>query len=316
MNIVVLGAGAVGGYFGGRLASTGTPVTFLVRERRYQQLREHGLNVHSVHGDFTLTPRLALSVTEIENPDIVIVAVKNYHLNHALPEIRCLVEKGAVVLPLLNGVQHMDLLVSEFGQESVLGGVCYIEATLDSNGNIIHTSPMHDVVFGPLTSIESLTSVHQQLLNDLETAFKVSGVNVRLSQSIMVDIWQKFVFLTSFSGVTAATRKPIGEILNDAVSFEFFQDMIREIVQVAEARQVQLPPNTFEQIMNQLKRVSPTMTSSLHRDLEKGLPLEIDSLQGTVLDMAAQFNLSTPCTRSVYALLHPYKEGVVRTSQG
>jgi 2-dehydropantoate 2-reductase len=304
MNIVVLGAGAVGGYFGGKLASVGTPVTFLVRERRYQQLSKNGLNVQSIYGDFTVIPRLALSATEIENPDIVIVAVKNYHLEGALPSIRKLVEKGAMVLPLLNGVQHMDVLVSEFGKESVLGGVCYIEATLDANGHVVHTSPMHDVIFG------SLTSVHQPLLNDLEAAFKASGVNVRLSQSIMIDMWQKFIFLTAFSGITAATRKPIGEILTDPVAHNFLEDMIHEIISVAEAKQVKLPANTFEQVMNKLKTVSPTMTSSLHRDLEKGFPLEIDSLQGSVLEIARSYTISTPCVRSVYALLHPYKEGI------
>jgi 2-dehydropantoate 2-reductase len=304
MNIVVLGAGAVGGYFGGRLASMGTPVTFLVRKRRYEQLHNNGLHVQSIHGDFTVTPRLALSSNEIENPDIVIVAVKNYHLENALPEIRDLVQKGAKVLPLLNGVQHMDVLVSEFGQESVLGGVCYIEATLDANGNVVHTSPMHDVIFGSLTSVK-----HQPVLNELEAAFKISGVNVRLSQSIMVDMWQKFIFLTSFSGITAATRKPIGEILNDAVSHEFLEDIIHEIVSVAKAKQVKLPADAVEQVMNKLKSVPSTMTSSLHRDLEKGLPLEIDSLQGSVLEMARPYGIPTPCIRSIYALLHPYKEG-------
>jgi 2-dehydropantoate 2-reductase len=305
MNIVVLGTGAVGGYFGGKLAASGVPVTFLVRERRYQQLKENGLHVQSVHGNFSLNPRLALSANEIENPDIVIVALKNYHLENALPELQALVHKGATVLPLLNGVQHMDVLVSEFGQESVLGGVCYIEATLNAKGDVIHTSPMHDVIFG------SLTAANRTLLSELQAVLNASGVNVRLSHSIMADMWQKFIFLTSFSGITAATRKPIGEILNDSVTRELLQDMVREIVSLADRKQVGLPADAFEQITNKLGSMAPTMTSSLHRDLEKGLPLEIDSLQGAVLDMAAPYNIATPFTRSVYALLHLYKAGSV-----
>ncbi|WAH38564.1 ketopantoate reductase family protein [Alicyclobacillus dauci] len=125
MNIVVLGAGAVGGYFGGRLALAGSTVTSLVRERRFQQLKNIGLHIESIHGDFTVAPELALSTDEIENPDIVILAIKNYHLQSALPEIRDPVQRGAKVLPLMNGVQHMEMLVSEFGEESVLGGLCY-----------------------------------------------------------------------------------------------------------------------------------------------------------------------------------------------
>ena len=132
MHIVVFGAGAVGGYFGGRLAKAGTPVTFLVRERRYNQLSNRGLNIRSIHGDFTVTPRLALSAGDIEDPDVVIVGLKNYHLEGAWPDLRVLVQKGAAILPLMNGVQHLDQLVREFGEASVFGGVCYIESTLDA----------------------------------------------------------------------------------------------------------------------------------------------------------------------------------------
>jgi 2-dehydropantoate 2-reductase len=301
MNIAVLGAGAVGGYFGGRLASKGNVVTFLVRERRYRQLQNSGLNVKSIYGDFTIAPRLALSSKEIENPEVVIVALKNYHLESAFEEIRQLVRKGAKVLPLLNGVQHMDTFISEFGTESVLGGLCYIESTLDPDGNVVHTSRLHDIVFG------SLVPSNESLLTELEESFKDSGVNVRLSPSIMVDMWQKFIFLTSFSGITAAIRKPIGEILNDTVANDFLQNMIHEIISVAKAKHVKLPTNVFEQVINKLRSISPSMTSSLHRDLENGLPLEIDSLQGAVLDMAKLYAIQTPCVRSIYALLHPYK---------
>lgn len=303
MNFVILGAGAVGGYFGGRLASSGANVTFLIRDHRYQQLTDTQLNVQSIHGDFTVIPSLALTAEQIERPDVVIVALKNYHLEGALPEIRHLVQKGAKVLPLLNGVQHMDVLVQEFGQDAVLGGLCYIEATLDSDGNVVHTSPMHDIVIGSLVSSDA------SVLKDLESAFKQSGVNIRVSESIMVDMWQKFIFLTSLSSITASIRKPIGPILNDAISKEFLEALIREIIAVAEEKQIQLPADTFEQIVNKLHSLSPSMTSSLHRDLEKGRPLEIDSLQGAVLDMAQPNDVKTPCTRSVYAMLHPYKEG-------
>ncbi|WP_054968607.1 ketopantoate reductase family protein [Alicyclobacillus ferrooxydans] len=238
---------------------------------------------------------MSQTVDAIEQPDVVIVALKNYHLEGALPEVRSLVEKGAKVLPLLNGVQHMDGLVQEFGQDAVLG--------LDSDGNVIHTSPMHDIVFG------SLASSDETLLEDLESAFKQSGVNVRVSKSIMVDMWQKFIFLTSLSSITASIRKPIGPILSDVVSKAFLEDLIQEIISVGEAKQVRLPADAFEQVMNKLNSISPSMTSSLHRDLEKGLPLEIDSLQGAVLEMAQPYEVKTPCVRSVYALLHPYREG-------
>jgi 2-dehydropantoate 2-reductase len=304
MNIVVLGAGATGGYFGGRLTQASVPVTFLVRERRYHQLKETGLHVQSSHGDFTVSVQLALTAKEIDSPDVVVVALKNYHLEAALPELRTLVQKGAKILPLLNGVKHMDELLVEFGPEHVLGGTCYIEATLDAEGRVLHTSPMHDVVFGSLTS-----SIPASWLSELEDAFKKSGVNVRVSSSIMTDMWQKFIFLTSFSGITAATRKSIGEVMADSVTTRFLRETIQEILSVAFLKQENLPTDLLEQMMSRLHSMPLNMTSSLHRDLEKGLPLEIDSLQGAILKMAAENGLSTPSVSAIYAILHPAKEG-------
>lgn len=303
MNIVVMGAGAVGGYFGGRVAAAGVPVTFLVRERRYQQLKEQGLVVHSKHGDFTLTPELARSADEIEQPDVVVLALKNYHLESAYPDIRKLVAKGAKVLPLLNGVVHVDQLAAEFGAENVLGGSCYVEATLNEAGHVLQTSPMHEIVFGPLVSMD------EAWLKELEACFQRGGINVRLSASIRVDMWQKMIFLTSFSGITASTRLPIGEIFKAEETGEFFESLVQEIVQVAMAHQEGIPAETAQVVIERTRNLPQTMTSSLHRDLEKGLPLEIDSLQGAVLRLAQAKGISTPSVRAVYALLAPYREG-------
>ncbi|WCK54464.1 ketopantoate reductase family protein [Aneurinibacillus sp. Ricciae_BoGa-3] len=301
MHIVVLGAGAVGGYFGGKLALSNVPVTFLVREKRFQQLQDKGLQIKSIHGDFSLQPALARSAEEISNPDVVLIALKNYHLQSALPEIRTLVKKGAKILPLLNGIEHYETLTAEFGQETVLGGLCYIESTLDTEGKILQTSPMQDIIFG------SFNPSHAPWMLKLQSILRDSGANVRLSDSIIVDIWQKFIFLTIMSGITAATRKPIGEILTDPVTYGFLKDMIQEVVTVAQAEKIGIPADTKEQILQRVASLPPEMTSSLHRDLEKGLPLEIDSLQGYVYKLSAKHGLSVPCIRSVYSLLHPYK---------
>lgn len=303
MHVVVMGAGAVGGYFGGKLAHAGVPVTFLVREARYRQLQAGGLHIASVHGDFSIKPTLALSVDEIDSPDVVLVALKNYHLEAAIPQIRSLVERGAKVLPLLNGVQHMEDLLAECGPKQVLGGLCYIEATLATDGSVVQSSPMQDIVFGPLKGMDSSWSER------FESLLRSSQVNVRLSQDIMGEMWQKFIFLTSLSGITASTRRPIGDICSDEVAHLFMKDMVAELVAVAHAQHSGLPTNTADQVIQRIQSLAPTMTSSLHRDLEKGLPLEIDSLQGTIVQMANRYGISVPCTRAVYALLHPYKNG-------
>ena len=301
MNVVVIGAGAVGGYFGGKMVNAGVPVTFIVREQRYQQLKERGLHIESVHGDFTVQPQCVLSAEEVQNPDLVILAVKNYQLEGTLSDLAILVERGAKILPLMNGVQHIDRLVSIFGREQIIGGLCYIESTLNEYGDILQKSSMHDIVFGPLTDMDST------FLKDLEALLLKSGVNVKLSREILSEIWAKFAFLVTLSGVTTATRNPIGMSQKDSVMMAFIKDIIEELTNLARALKISLPEDFSEKIIVRINSINPQMTSSMHRDLEKGLPLELDSLQGAVLDMAKQHNIATPCTRAIYALLHPFK---------
>jgi 2-dehydropantoate 2-reductase len=303
LNIVVLGAGAVGGYFGGKLAHQGYPVTFLVREKRFEQLKKRGLRVDSVNGSFEFTPTLARKVEEVESPDVLIVALKNYHMENALPQIEQFVAKGAKVLPLLNGIEHLDLLISKCGKENVLGGLCYIESTLNEEGDVVQTSPMQDLVFGPL--VESQANLAKELKEMMEKA----QIKVTLSDLIMEEMWKKYIFLTSLSGITSAMRKPIGVPVQDPVTSLFLKDLIKEVYDIARARDIALAEETVENVFSKMSGLSPNMTSSMHRDLEKGLPLELDSLHGYLINVGAEKNIETPCLRAVYALLHPYKNG-------
>jgi 2-dehydropantoate 2-reductase len=303
VNIVMVGAGAVGGYFGAKLAKSGIPLTFLVRENRYRQLKESGLNVHSVHGNFSIVPQMVRSAKEVDRPEVVILSMKNYHLENALPEIAELVHRGSKVLPLLNGVDHIDTLVSMFGEEKILGGTCYVESTLNQDGDIVQTSPMQDIVFGPLTNVS------ESWLQKLEDVFKAAEIRVKRSDSILAEMWQKYIFLVTLSGVTSAVRSPIGAILEDEVSKAFLYDLIDEVVRIANAKSLTLPDHASGQILQKLESCPPTMTSSMYRDLIKGLPLELDSLHGSVISMGKRYRIPTPCNKAVYALLHPYKSG-------
>ncbi len=304
MNIVVLGAGAVGGYFGGRLAKSGVPVSFLVRPKRFEQLKKTGLVVRSVHGDFTVVPALATDPKEIENPELVILGLKNYHLEGAIEMLKSLVAKGAKVLPLLNGVEHIERLQETLGKGAVLGGSCYIESTLNSDGEIVQTSPVQDIVFGSLTGQDD-----QAFLQEVETLLNQAEIPVKLSNEIIKEMWTKYAFLASFSAITASTRQPIGVALNDPVTVEFLRNLIVEVCDVARSQGIQFPEDLADQLVKRMKGLSPSMTASMHRDLEKGEPMELDSLHGALLKMAEAAGIRTPIIQSVYALLHPYKNG-------
>ncbi|NMP24894.1 ketopantoate reductase family protein [Sulfobacillus harzensis] len=303
MNIVVFGAGAVGGYFGGRLAAAGAPVTFLVRERRAQQLMTRELVIHSVHGDVTLKPRLVLTADAVESPDLVILAVKNYHLNVAMPDLGKLVAKGATILPLLNGVQHLETLVDAFGRDRVLGGACYIEARLSPEGDVVQTSPMQDITFGPLGAIEP------GFLNEIQAWFQKAQIPSTLSEAIMVDMWLKYIFLASLSGITAAVRKPVGGVLEDPAARDLLHDLVQEIAEIALRTEPGLPAGIADAVLARFYTISGSMTSSMHRDLENGRPLEVESLQGALLNMARGQDIATPHLASIYAVLHPWRNG-------
>lgn len=304
MNIVVIGAGAVGGYFGGKLAEAGVPVTFLVRKKRKQQLEAEGLRIQSVHGDFTIQPQCVLSADEVENPDLVIIAVKNYQLDGAMKDLETFVRRGAKILPLMNGVQHIERLVSSFGSEKILGGLCYVESTLNELGDIIQKSMMQDIVFGSLSS-----ATDASFLQEVEATFKTSGVNVKLTSEILTEIWTKYIFLVTLSGITTATRNPIGLALNDPAALAFLTDLVEELTNLARTLEIKLSKDFSNQMINKIKKSNPEMTSSMHRDLQKGLPLELESLQGAILKMADEKKVATPCTRAIYALLHPFTQG-------
>ncbi|MCL5115985.1 MAG: ketopantoate reductase family protein [Firmicutes bacterium] len=303
MNIVVVGAGAVGGYFGAKLARAGAPVIFLVREARHRQIKDRGLRVKSVHGDFTLNPRLVTHTEEIASVDVVLVAVKNYHLSEAMPALERLVAKGGKILPLLNGVQHIGILVDALGRDNVLAGACYVEPTLNQDGDVVQTSPMQDIVFGPMGRCDAA------FLENLESWLHRADIRVRTSPRIMTDMWTKYLFLVTLSGITAAARLPVGSVMSDPVTEAFLRQMITEAFSVAKAYEPDLDDNIPSAIFTRLASVSPRMTSSMHRDLEKGLPLELESLQGALIEMGRERGVAVPHFEAVYALLHPWRDG-------
>ncbi|MDA8441064.1 MAG: ketopantoate reductase family protein [Peptococcaceae bacterium] len=304
MRIVVIGAGAVGGYFGGRLAEAGLDVTFLVRAPKAAKLRKDGLVIKSPSGDLNLTQvRLAVEAQAIEGCELVLVAVKSYQLNAAMPQIITLANSGAKILPLLNGVEHYELLRSAVGAENVLGGLCQIVSTLDAEGNIQHTSAVHSMTFGPtLPSQVDFCAELKQAWSNVKFACK-------LSDDIWVDIWAKYAFITAFSGVTTASRLSIDKILAVTATKDIYYRSLQEMWQLARVSSAVLPDDYVNTNVETVSKNLQGATSSMHQDLRKGLTLEVESLQGAALRLAAQSDLELPTIRTLYGLIKPYENG-------
>jgi 2-dehydropantoate 2-reductase len=301
MRILVVGAGAVGGYFGGRLLEKGEDVTFLIREGRKKQLEESGLAIESVHGNVVLTPKIILSGEEAGSFDVILLSTKAYHLEGAIESFRQYVSKDTMILPLLNGIVHITKLVDEFGEDRVIGGLCFIETTLDQEGKVIQSSSKHDIVFGELSGERS-----ERILK-IETAFSGTKTGYRLSENIKQDLWQKYLFIATMSGITTLMRAPIGPIRENASGRATISQLLKEIVAVMKRQDAPLTDDIEIQQMNQIDMLGFSMKASMQRDMEKSQLVEADHLHGYLLDIARREGLAVPVLEAIYANLKIYE---------
>ncbi|RNF39132.1 ketopantoate reductase family protein [Planococcus salinus] len=301
MKILIVGAGAIGGYFGARLLEKGEDVTFLVREKRKQQLEETGLKVKSVHGDIEAKPQLITARDVDNNFDLVVISTKSYQLAGAIEDIKPFVGRETMVLPLLNGVAHVDELVESFGEEAVIGGLCFIESTLDEEGTIIQTSPTHQLVYGERTGDKT-----ERILR-VKQAFYGTKADFELSGHINQDMWHKYLFITAMSGITTAMQSPIGPILELETGQRTIGTLLDELVGVMTAIGAPIKEGIAQDQFVKLNMMHPDMKSSMQRDAEKSMPLESDHLQGFLLKNAKEHKLAVPVLETIWTKLALYE---------
>jgi 2-dehydropantoate 2-reductase len=279
MRILVIGAGALGGYFGGCLIRAGRDVTFLVRPRRAEQLARQGLQIVSPHGDFTV-PAATVVAGGIREPfDLILVGVKSYSLDEAMDQFAAAVGPTAVILPILNGMGHLDRLSARFGAEHVLGGMANISAGMDAEGRIVQFFPIHDLLFGEISGGFSGRT------RALEACFNGAGFNGRASDGIMQDMWEKFVQLGLGAGITCLMRASIGDILAAPGGREAMFQIFDECCAIATASGFKPRPAFIEFDTTLITTVGSPLKWSMLRDIERGSTTEGDHILG---DMAAR----------------------------
>lgn len=301
MRILIVGAGAIGGYFGGRLLEKGEDITFLVRKKRKQQLEKDDLIIESVNGNLKLQPKTIVAGEDAGQFDVILISTKAYHLQDAIKSVKQYAGENTMILPLLNGIIHIEKLVAEFGSERVIGGLCFIESTLNHDGKIIQTSTAHDLVFGERNG-ENTERIHR-----LEQAFSQTKAGFRLSQNITGDMWHKYLFITGLSGITTLMRAPMGPIRDNLSGYETTIKLFNEIINVMNSINAPITENVEFQL-KKVARLGYLMKSSMQRDMEKGLPIEADHLQGYLIEMAKENELQVPVLEAVYANLKIYEQ--------
>jgi 2-dehydropantoate 2-reductase len=310
MKIAVYGAGGVGGYFGGRLARAGADVHLLARGDHLDALRRDGLSVHSALGDFHLDLPATDDPEAVGPCDYVLFTVKSYDTEEAASELHPLVGEDTAVISLQNGLDNEEKLAAEVGWDHVGGGVAYIFSTIAEPGVVEHTGGPTSFTIG---GMGDGSADHAERF--VEWCGRADGMTAELSDAIRTDLWGKAAFICAHSGMTAASRLPLGEIRRRRESWEMYRRLVDEVCTVGRATGVDLPEGTVSEWMDLAEGLDADSYSSLHYDLTHGKPMELEALHGTIVRRARANGVEVPMNEAVYAILEPWADRNARTTE-
>jgi 2-dehydropantoate 2-reductase len=304
MRIAVMGAGAVGCYFGGEMARKGHEVHLIARGAHLEAIRSGGLHVRSKHyGDFTVKPASATDRPEEVGPvDLVLFTVKSYDIETAARQAAPLMGPETCLLTILNGVEHPEQIGAILGRDRVLDGLCFISVAVTAPGEVTLHSTFRRLVFGEISG--ERTPRARRVLAAMEGC----NFDVALSTNIRQAIWEKFAFIASFSGICAAGRANAGMIRQVPEALALYRQLIEEVCAVGRAEGADLGSSFVEECYNRVLQVEPHVRASLMDDLEKGKRLEVETLQGAVVRGGRKHGLPTPATDTVYALIKMHQK--------
>lgn len=300
MKIAIHGAGAIGGYFGARLAEGGADVHLITRGAHLEALKESGLRVVSQLGDLHVRLPATAAAEEIGPCDVVLFCVKATDTETAAGELSPLLRPDTAVISLQNGVTNEDRLAGVIGAQHVVGGVAYIMATITEPGVIEHYGEVARIAFGETDGHSS------DRLKALLVTCQKAELDAELSEDIRIPLWSKMAFICGLAGLTASVRLPIGDLRKSPSAFEMYRRITAEVVAVARARDVPIPPDSKDRFEKALRGLPGDWYSSLYFDLVGGKPLELEALHGTVITLGREHGVPTPMCEAIQAILEPW----------
>ncbi len=304
MKILVVGAGAVGGYFGARLAQAGRDVAFLVRPSRMQQLQRDGLRIVSTDGDLTIKPQ-TLSSTQIHSPyDVIFLSVKSFALDQAITDMAPAVGPATMIYPALNGMRHIDILAHRFAPAAVLGGVCMVSTELDQQGRIVQFNEMQSLTYGERDG--QLTPRIRQL----DETFRGAGFETELSTNIMQAMWQKWVGISTLGLVNCLFNAPVGEINAVPNGEETALQALDECASIAAACGYPTAKQFLDMVHLRLTTKGSNLTASMYRDMQKGAKVEFDAILGDLFDRGRSHQLKTPLLQAACVRMRIYQNAI------
>lgn len=300
MRLLVVGAGATGGFFGGRLTEAGRDVTFLVRPERAAQIASHGLEIVSPHGDAIVHPKLVTAPNLKEPFDAVLLAVKGWGLAAALEDLAPAIGPETVILPVLNGMRHLDVLIERFGRGAIGGGLCKVAGMLDDEGRIHQLSDLQDLAYGEL---DGKPSARMAAVDAFMTG---AGFPARLSPIIVGEMWEKWLMLASLGAITCLMRGTIGDVVAAPGGRDFALGLIDEAVAIVSAVGVPPRPAVVDGIRATMTQAGSAFASSMYRDLLKGNRVEADEIVGDLVARGRAVGIAAPLLAAAHTHLGVY----------
>jgi len=308
MKILVYGAGGVGGYFGARLAESGNKVSFIARGEHMRVIKESGLHLESINGDITVHPELVTSdINEVETPDLVLLGVKSWQLPKVASELKKIISRDTILLPLQNGADNYEKLTEILPKENVLAGLCFIVSYIEKPGKIKHASFEPRIVFG---EADNSRSKRISMISNLFSEAKIDYLN---PENIQLEIWKKFLFICTISGIGGLTRVSIDKIRNSSYLLDLMKQTSAEIRSVANAKDIPLNDEHIEKAFQIIENQPQGTTASTQRDIMEGKPSEIENFNGFIVREGERLGIKTPVNKMIYECLKPMEEQARKT---
>jgi 2-dehydropantoate 2-reductase len=299
MKIAIIGTGAVGGYFGGKLARAGYDVTFLARGEHLQAIQQNGLTIKSIHGDFKIDSVNATDrIKAIGLADLVILGVKAWQVRDIAKDLKDIIHEDSIILPLQNGVMAAEELKEHIKQENIIGGLCRIISKIESPGVINHFGIEPTIVFGELYKVKT------ERMDRIKSIFEKAGIKATISDDIVSDVWKKFIAIC-VSGLLAVTKTTYGELRERKETRQLMIELLTEIYTLSQKTGIQTEPGFLDKTLAFIDSFPYDSTSSLTRDVREGKPSEIEYQNGTVVRLGEKYGVETPVNRFVYHCILP-----------
>jgi len=300
MHVVIIGVGGVGGYFGGKIAHSGQKVTLVVRGKHLEAIRHHGLAVKSIYGDFITHPFLVTDrIDTVTKADLILICTKSWQVKTAAMLMKPILKEDTIVIPLQNGADNAEKVVSIIDKKHVLGGLCKIYSKIEAPGVISHFGHPPEIIYG------ELDKMHTERLQRVKQVFDQAGFKGTISDDIYVDIWTKFMFIATVSGLGGLTRATIGEMYQHAELYQVLRKVATEIYHIAIAKNVALQENSVDKAMDFIGNQPHNSTASTQRDIMAARPSELDNFNGFIVREGKKLNINTPINSFIYSCLQP-----------